>query len=318
MSGLKMKWTEICIQTTNEAVEAISFILHENGASGLVIEDPQDLYDVYDSPYGEVYELDPKDYPEEGVRIKSYLPVNSYLKDSVDEIKQAINNLQNFGLEIGANEVTLTEVNEEDWATAWKKYYKPLQVSERITIKPTWETYEPSRDDEVIIELDPGMAFGTGTHPTTMLSIQALEKYCQGNEVILDVGCGSGVLSIAAAKLGAQKVYAYDLDDVAVKSSKMNIEQNKLSDKIVVEQNNLLQNIDIKADIVVSNILAEIIVKFVDDAWKNLKGEGIFITSGIILNKKHLVLDEMKKHGFDIVEVNELDEWISIIARKPK
>lgn len=311
-----MKWTEICIQTTNEAVEAISHILHENGASGIVIEDPQDLYDIYDSPYGEVYELDPNDYPEEGVRIKSYLPVNSYLKDTVDEIMLSINNLEAFGLEIGENKVTLTEVREEDWATAWKKYYKPLQISERITIKPTWETYQPLRNDEIIIELDPGMAFGTGTHPTTMLSIQALEKYCHKGDVILDVGCGSGVLSIAAAKLGAEKVYAYDLDDVAVKSSKMNIAQNQLSDKIVVKQNNLLQGINMDADIIVSNILAEIIVKFVDDAWKNLRNKGIFITSGIIESKKQLVLDEMEKHGFDIIEVNELEEWISIIARK--
>ncbi|MBN6205994.1 50S ribosomal protein L11 methyltransferase [Ralstonia pickettii] len=311
-----MKWTEICIQTTNEAVEAISYILHENGASGIVIEDPQDLYNIYDSPYGEVYELNPNDYPEVGVRIKSYLPINSYLKDTVDEIKLSINNLEAFGLEIGENKVTLTEVNEEDWATAWKKYYKPLQISERITIKPTWETYQPVRNDEIIIELDPGMAFGTGTHPTTMLSIQALEKYCHNGDVILDVGCGSGVLSIAAAKLGAEKVYAYDLDDVAVKSSKMNIAQNQLSDKIEVKQNNLLQSIKREADIIVSNILAEIIVRFVDDAWKNLRNEGIFITSGIIENKKQLVIDEMKKHGFDIIEVNELEEWISIIARK--
>ncbi len=311
-----MKWTEICIQTANEAVEAISYILHENGASGIVIEDPQDLYDIYDSPYGEVYELDPNDYPEEGVRIKSYLPVNSYLKDTVDEIKLSIHNLQTFDLEIGENKITLTEVHEEDWATAWKKYYKPLQISERITIKPTWETYQPLNSEEMIIELDPGMAFGTGTHPTTMLSIQALEKYCHEGDMVLDVGSGSGVLSIAAAKLGAEKVYAYDLDDVAVKSSIINIVQNQLSDKIKVKQNNLLQNINIKADMIVSNILAEIIVEFVDDAWKNLRNQGIFITSGIIQNKKQLVLDEMEKHGFDIMEVNELEEWISIIARK--
>lgn len=311
-----MKWTEISIQTTNEAVESISYILHEAGASGLVTEDPQDLIKAYDSPFGEVYALDPNDYPEEGVRIKSYLPVNSYLLDTIEEIKQKINDLRTFGIDIGKNEVTMSEVDEEDWATAWKKYYKPVQISERITIKPTWETYEPKDKDEIIIELDPGMAFGTGTHPTTKLSLQALDQYSKGNEVVIDVGCGSGVLSIAAAKLGAENIYAYDLDEIAVKSSKMNIEQNQLSDKITVKQNNLLNGIDLHADIIVSNILAEIIVKFVDDAWNNLKKEGIFITSGIIQNKKQIVLDEMKVHGFEILEINELEEWISIIAKK--
>jgi len=312
-----MKWTELCIQTTNEAVEAISNILHETGASGLVIEDPLDLVKIRNSKFGEVYALNPDDYPEDGVRIKAYLSVNSNLKDAIAEIKQAINNLRTFDIDLGKNEVTLSEVDEVDWATAWKKYYKPLRVSNRITIKPTWEAYEPVNSDEIIIELDPGMAFGTGTHPTTMLSIQALEKYSKIDDVVIDVGCGSGVLSIASAKLGADKIFAYDLDEVAVKSSKMNIELNQLSDKITVKQNNLLDLINLNADLIVSNILAEIIVQFVDDAWNNLKKEGIFITSGIIQNKKELVLDELKVQGFKIIEINESEEWISIIAQKP-
>lgn len=312
-----MKWTELCIQTTNEAVEAISNILHETGASGLVIEDPLDLVKIQNSKFGEVYALNPDDYPEEGVRIKAYLSVNSNLKDAIVEIKQAINNLRTFDIDLGKNVVTLSEVDEVDWATAWKKYFKPLRVSERITIKPTWEVYEPVNSDEIIIELDPGMAFGTGTHPTTMLSIQALEKYSKFDDVVIDVGCGSGVLSIASAKLGADKIFAYDLDEVAVKSSKMNIELNQLSDKITVKQNNLLDSINLNADLIVSNILAEIIVQFVDDAWNNLKKEGIFITSGIIQNKKELVLDELKVQGFKIIEINESEEWISIIAQKP-
>ncbi len=217
-----MNWTEVCIHTTREAVESISYVLHEAGLSGLIIEDPLDLIKARDSQFGEIYELNPNDYPEEGVRIKAYLPVNSYLKDSIAEIREEINKLTDYH-DMGKNEITLSEVHEEDWATAWKKYYKPLQVTDNITIKPIWETYEPKRDSEIIIEMDPGMAFGTGTHPTTVLSIQALEKYAEPSNVVIDVGSGSGVLSIAAAKLGAEKVYAYDLDEVAVKSSKSNI-----------------------------------------------------------------------------------------------
>lgn len=311
-----MNWTEICIHTTNEAIESISYVLHEAGVSGLLIEDPLDLVKARNTQYGEIFELNPNDYPDEGVRIKAYLPVNSYLKDSIDDIKQSINNLSAF-IDLGKNEVTLSEINEEDWATAWKKYYKPAQISERITIKPTWENYQPKTEDEIIIELDPGMAFGTGTHPTTVLSIQALEKYSKSAATVIDVGCGSGVLSIVAAKLGAEKVYAFDLDEVAVKSSQENIGISGLSDKITVRKNDLLNGIDIKADIIVSNILAEIIVKFIGDAWNNLNQNGVFITSGIIKDKMEMVLAELRKQGFEVIETNEQDEWISIIARKP-
>src|SRR5690606_9073732 len=203
-----MKWTEICILTTHEAVEPISNILHETGAGGIVIEDSLELEKKQRSQYGEMYELDPNDYPEEGVRIKAYLPVNSYLGETVEQIKSAINNLLIYDIDLGKNEITLSEVNEEDWATSWKKYYKPVKVSNRITITPSWEDYQPSKEDEIIIELDPGMAFGTGTHPTTVLSLQALEKHVKDGDIVLDVGSGSGVLSIASVLLGANKAYA--------------------------------------------------------------------------------------------------------------
>ncbi|WP_085991864.1 50S ribosomal protein L11 methyltransferase [Oceanobacillus senegalensis] len=311
-----MKWSEICIETTNEAVEPISNILHETGASGLVIEDPQDLVASMESPFGEIYELNPDDYPEEGVRIKAYLPVNSFLSETVEEIKQAINNLLTYDIDVGKNKVTLSEVNEKEWATAWKKYYHPVKISKRITIKPTWEEYAPVSSDEIIIELDPGMAFGTGTHPTTVLSMQALEQYLQPGDVVMDVGSGSGVLSIASALLGAEKVYAFDLDDIAVKSTMQNAKLNQLNKAIEAKQNNLLNDVNIKSDIIVSNILAEIIIQFVDDAWKNLNNGGLFITSGIIQNKKQLVKDSLMKQGFEIIVVNEMEDWVSIVAKK--
>lgn len=311
-----MQWTEICIHTTNEAIEPISNILHETGASGLVIEDPLDLVKVRKNVFGEIYDLDPNEYPAEGVRIKAYLPMNSFLSETVNQIKLAINNLLTYDIDIGTNQVSLSEVNEEEWATAWKKYYKPVKISKKITITPTWEDYTPVSSDEIIIELDPGMAFGTGTHPTTVLSIQALETYLKENDSVIDVGCGSGVLSIAAAKLGAKEVFAYDLDEIAVKSTEFNAELNKLDQQIVVKQNDLLNNINKKADIIVSNILAEIIVQFVDDAWGNLVDGGLFITSGIIQNKKQLVKDTLIQQGFEILDLNEMEDWISIVAKK--
>ena len=311
-----MKWSEVCIHTTNEAIEPISNILHETGASGLVIEDPQDLIKVRDNVYGEIYDLDPNAYPEEGVRIKAYLPMNSFLGETVEQIKQAINNLLIYDIDLGKNHVSLSEVNEEEWATAWKKYYKPVKVSQKITITPTWEEYTPVSSDEIIIELDPGMAFGTGTHPTTVLSMQALETYLTSDDAVIDVGCGSGVLSIAAAKLGAKEVYAYDLDEIAVKSTQQNAKLNGLDNQIVVAQNNLLDHVNKQVNVIVSNILAEIIVRFVDDAWDNLVSDGLFITSGIIQNKKQLVKYKLTEQGFEIIAVNEMEDWISIVARK--
>ncbi len=312
-----MKWSEICIHTTNEAIEPVSNILHESGASGVVIEDPQDMIRE-DSGLGEIIELNPDDYPEEGVYVKAYLPVNSFIGEAVEEIKQSVTHLVSFGIDIGHNNVTLSEINEEDWATAWKKYYKPVKISEKITIIPTWEEYTPVSTDEIIIEMDPGMAFGTGTHPTTVLSIQALEQYLAKEDTVLDVGCGSGILSVASVLLGAKHVHAYDLDDIAVKSTASNAELNQVESKITPRLNNLLDDVTIEADVIVSNILAEIIVRFTDEAYHVIKPGGYFITSGIISGKKDLVKEQLTASGFEITETNKMEDWISIIARKPE
>lgn len=311
-----MKWSEICVHTSNEAVEPISNILHEAGASGVVIEDPKDLVKERDTFFGEVYELNPNDYPEVGVYVKAYLAVNSFLGEAIEEIKQSVDNLLVYDIDLGQNKITVSEVNEEDWATAWKKYYKPVKISEKITIIPTWEEYTPVFSDEIIIELDPGMAFGTGTHPTTVLSVQALERFVSKNDRVIDVGAGSGVLSIASVLLGANQVYSYDLDDVAVKSTLINAKLNNVEDRIHPKQNNLLENVDFKADIIVANILAEIIVRFVHDAYRILNPGGIFITAGIIQAKKKQVKDELVSAGFDCIEVNQMEDWVSIIAKK--
>lgn len=313
-----VKWSEISIRTTNEAIEPVSNILHEAGASGVVIENPLDLVKIREDQFGEIYELSPDDYPEEGVIIKAYLPVNSFLAESIEAIKEAINQLLLYDIDIGKNEITVSEVNEEDWATAWKKYYKPVKISDRITITPTWEQYEKTNDKELVIELDPGMAFGTGTHPTTVLSIQAIERYIKEGDYVIDVGTGSGVLSIAAAKLGAAKVQAYDLDDVAVKAATMNVEINKTGHIVKVKQNNLLENVADygNVDVIVANILADVIVRMTDDAFKLLKPGGKIITSGIIHSKKNDVKNALKNSGFQLIEIVELEDWLAIIGEK--
>jgi len=313
-----VNWAELSIQTTHEATEAISNILHESGASGVVIEDSEELGREREDRFGEIYDLNPGDFPTEGVIIKAYLPANSFISETVEEIKLAINNLKNFDINIGKNIVTMIEVNEEDWATAWKQYYHPVKISERFTIVPSWEDYKPVSTDELIIELDPGMAFGTGTHPTTVMCLQALEKTVKQHDYVIDIGTGSGVLAIGAAKLGAGHVHALDLDEVAVKAAKENVQLNHTDHNIDVVQGNLLDTVTKPGDIVVANILAEVIMSFTDDAFQIVKKGGKFITSGIIEAKKEDVKNALTQAGFELEEIMMMEDWVTIISRKPE
>ncbi|MFF5993666.1 50S ribosomal protein L11 methyltransferase [Lysinibacillus sp. KU-BSD001] len=313
-----MKWTELSILTTHEAVEAVSNILHEAGASGVVIEDSKELTKERIDQFGEIYALNPEDFPKSGVVVKAYLSATSFLAETVEEIKLAIANLINFDINVGENILTLCEVDEEDWATAWKQYYHPVKISERFTIVPTWEDYTPVSTDELIIELDPGMAFGTGTHPTTVMCLQALEKVVKAGETVVDVGTGSGVLSIGAALLGAKSVHALDLDEVAVASARENVTLNKVDHVVEVFHGNLLDTVKEPADIVVANILAEIIVTFTDDAYSIVKPGGLYVTSGIIGAKKDEVRAALEQSGFTIEEVLMMEDWVAIVARRPQ
>ena len=314
----QVKWSELSIHTTHEAVEAVSNVLHEAGASGVVIEDSMEFARERQDMFGEIYALNPNDFPAEGVILKAYLPVTSFLGETVEEVKLAINNLSNYGINVGENEVTISEVNEEEWATAWKKYYHPVKISERFTIVPTWETYEPVSTDELIIELDPGMAFGTGTHPTTVMCLQALEKTVKSGDYVTDVGTGSGVLAIGAALLGAKHVHALDLDEVAVRSANINVKLNKVQHIANVVHGNLLDTVEQQSDVVVANILAEIIMSFTNDAFQVVKEGGMYITSGIIGAKKEDVKQSLEAAGFTIVEVMMMEDWVTIISKKPE
>ena len=313
-----MKWSELSIHTKNEAVEAISNILHEAGASGVVIEDSAEYAKPREDQYGEIYALNEEDFPKEGVIVKAYLAESSFLNETVEEIKAAITNLTKFNIDIGENVVSIVEVNEEDWATAWKQYYHPVKISERFTIVPTWEDYTPVSTDELIIELDPGMAFGTGTHPTTVMCLQGLEKVVKEGDTVIDIGTGSGVLSIGAAMLGAKSVHALDLDEVAVRSAKENVALNKVSDTVEVFHGNLLDTVKEPADVVVANILAEIIMSFTDDAFTIVKPGGLYVTSGIIGAKRDDVKAALEASGFVIEEVLLMEDWVAIIARRPQ
>jgi len=311
-----MKWNEVTVATASESVEAVANILMEQGASGVAIEDVLDVENFKSDAYGEILDKETYTTLSEGAQVTAYFPETIFLPEVLPIIKGAIDRLPEYGLAVGKNEISTNEVVEEAWATAWKKYYHPVRISRYLTIVPSWEKYQAKQADEKIITLDPGMAFGTGTHPTTRLTLQALEVYVRGGETVLDVGTGSGVLSIASKHLGAQTVYAYDLDEVAVRSAEENMQLNPIAHDVHVQANNLLTGVEEAADIIVANILADIILLMIPDAWRLLKPEGTLIVSGIIEAKKQLVVEAMQAQGFEIDQVFTQKDWVAIAFKK--
>ena len=312
-------WIEVTIKTTTEAVEPITNILYEQGAGGAVIEDPKDFLfqkkNELDWDYVEEEVF--KKNEEDDVLIKTYVSEEKNVMEFVEIIKQKVLGLKDFGIDIGEGSVSLDQVNEADWANAWKAYYKPTKVGQRVVVKPTWEDYA-MQDGDLIIELDPGMAFGTGTHETTSMCIRELEKYVNKDSKVFDIGCGSGILAIAAAKLGAKEVVAVDLDEVAVKVAKENVLENKVEKSVSVMHGNLTDVIKDKADVIVANIIADIIKILTKDVQNFMKEDAIFISSGIILDKVEEVKESLIENGFEIVEVQKLGEWSAIVSKLKK
>lgn len=313
-----MKWAEVTIKTTTEAVEAITNILYEQNVGGVSIEDPKDFKFQKKHDYDwDFVEEEIFNSGYEGVIIKTYITEERDVSDDIKLIKEKIDGLKEFGIDIGEAIVELSQVDEEDWANEWKNYYKPTKIGEKIVVKPTWEEYE-AEDTDLIIELDPGMAFGTGTHETTSMCIRELEKYVKPESKIFDIGCGSGILAIAAAKLGAKNVLAVDLDEVAVKVSKENIELNKVEGSVNALHGNLMEVVNDKADIVVANIIADIIKILAKDIKQFMKDEAVFISSGIIHAKVDEVKEALTQNGLEIVHVESLGEWNAIVSKIAK
>lgn len=316
-----MNWTEVVIKTTTPGSDIVAEIMYEAGISGAVIEDRADI-EIYQKPEG-VW-----DYIDEGildhmgpaVLVKGYLPDDEKLNDRIQCIQDSIQTLKSLHsneIDLGLCSISFNHVKDEDWATSWKKYYKPIKIGKSVVIKPTWETYTQNQD-EVIIELDPGMAFGTGTHETTMMCIQLIEKYIKTGDTTIDIGCGSGVLSLVAAKLGAENCLAVDFDTSAVKISRENVLLNKLVDKIVVKETNLLDHITEHADMVMANIIADVIINLSSSVEEHLKENGIFIASGIIKDRAIDVENVLYGQGYLLIEKMSMGEWVAYAFRKGK
>lgn len=304
-------WQEVMVQVHRDAQEAVSNLLIETGSQGVAIADSAD-YIGQEDRFGELY---PHVEQSDMIAITAYYPSSTNLADVTVTINEQLAELASFGLQVGQVTVESQELAEEDWADNWKKYYEPARITHDLTIVPSWTDYEASAGEKVI-KLDPGMAFGTGTHPTTKMSLFALEQVLRGGETVIDVGTGSGVLSIASSLLGAKTIYAYDLDDVAVRVAQENIDLNQGTDNIHVAAGDLLKGFGQEADVIVANILADILVLLTDDAYRLVKDQGYLILSGIISEKLDMVLEAAFSAGFFLETHMVQGEWNALVFKK--
>lgn len=307
-------WIEVRVITKSEALEPISGIFYGLDCKGVAIEDPNDILGREQGPLTwDFADINVLEHKGTVAVVKAYFAEEDNIEEILVYINEKIKELKDMGIDVGEGKVEDEKMFEEDWANNWKKYYKPTKVGSKIVVKPTWEDYE-TKNDELLVELDPGMAFGTGTHETTRMCIQALERYVKEDSTVFDVGCGSGILAISAAKLGAKLAVGVDLDPVAVESAKENVNFNNL-DNIEILYGNLVEVIDGKADIVVANIIAEIICILTEDVKRVIKEGGYFITSGIIHDRVEMVTKKLEETGFEVLEINKDGEWNCIVAK---
>ncbi|PTK27628.1 50S ribosomal protein L11 methyltransferase [Mammaliicoccus sciuri] len=310
-----MNWIEYSIMINSEAEPEVTALLNELGANGVVIEDSAELEKEHRDVYGEIYELNPADYPDHDIRVKCYFNELVFTDQLEQEIQETIANVNGIQSEILSFEKTV--IKESDWENEWKNYFHPFKASERFVIVPSWkqEGYQNNEGD-LCIKLDPGMAFGTGDHPTTSMCLRHIEEVVQPQHKVIDVGTGSGILSIACHLLGVNDIKAVDLDDLAIKVAKENFEINDCEKDIIADTGNLLTEETEQYDVIIANILAHIIDLMIEDSYERLNDNGYFITSGIIEEKSDEIIEKLQNTGYTIEKVLREDGWVSIRARK--
>ncbi len=309
-----MKWCEVSIQTTHEATEIIAEIFRDLGASGVVIEDPELVNDYITSGKWDYTDI-PIATETEVVTEKAYLPVNGELDGRLKSFELELAALKERGVSIAPGIITTCELQDEDWSDTWKQYFHVEKPGERIVIKPTWESYE-AKEGELVVELDPGAAFGTGTHATTSMCIKELEQLVKPGMTVFDVGTGSGILSIISAKLGAKDIQAVDYDDSVIKIVEENLAQNNVQNIVSVAQSDLMQNVHGKANLVIANIIADIIIRLFDQLDEHLEEDGTLLTSGIIEDRIDDVIDAADAHGYQVVKRLENKGWACITFKR--
>ena len=310
------QWLEVSIKVKHEAEEVTAEILREAGArNGVAIEDPVLYETVRKSLPFELCDPLPEETDLSVVTVKAYYPKDEELQKRLQRIEAELTAVEKRIGRFRIGPTLFRKVSETDWSDEWKQYFHVTRVGKHIVVKPSWESYEPEAED-IVLELDPGMAFGTGTHPTTVLVLEALEKTVHRDTTVFDVGTGSGILAMTAAKLGAKSIKAVDIDGVAVRTAKDNIAKAGLADRIEVKQGDLLHGTDGKADVIVANILADIIILLLPDIPGKLKEGGLFFASGIIEDYQEAVTEAAERVGLRVKEVTRIKDWVGLLMEK--
>ena len=317
-----MKWKKFTLATTTQAVDLVSSMLDDIGIEGVEIEDNVPLTER--ETKGMFIDILPELPPDEGVaKVSFYVDDDRDIEELMKQVEEGLDELAVF-TDLGQRTISASETEDKDWINNWKQYFKPFTVDD-ILIKPTWETIPEEHRDKLLVQIDPGTAFGTGMHETTQLCSRQLKKAVDSGTKLLDVGTGSGILGITALKLGAKEVWGTDLDENAITAVGENLEANGISgERFHVLQGNILNDPSVQEwagfgcyDVVVANILADVIILLVDEIPVHLKQGGLFITSGIINMKEQAVLDAFAKNpAFEVLEVTRQGEWVSVTARK--
>lgn len=304
-----MKWIEVKVKfnffNKEMGADLISNIFFETGLHGVVIVDPDD---------------EPPDGWGDGVTIKpeynavtAYAPENEFLEQRNRRIADELSRLK-AELKIEYS-IELRQIDEEDWAESWKKYFWPQKIGKQIVVKPTWREYKQN-NGEIVIEIDPGMAFGMGTHPSTSLCVEMLEKYLEPDDSILDVGTGSGILLLSAAGLGAKNLSGIDTDEVAVKIAAQNLLINDIkADRFNITTGKISAITKGNFDLIIANILTDVIIGIIRDVKRLLKDNGIFICSGIVEENKDIVANKLQNAGFEIFDITIKEKWAAVAAK---
>jgi ribosomal protein L11 methyltransferase len=311
-----MDWIELIVHTTTDGAESVSYELIELGSAGTMIEDRADIPDPA-KPHGIWEIIDPKliETMPEDVQVHGWFEDDGKGKTAIAGLHDRLELLKADHPEYGTLEIDYRTVSDDTWKDTWKKYYKPFYVTDHMVIKPTWEEFTPRQDDQVI-EIDPGMAFGSGTHETTAMCIQLLKENIRGGENVIDVGTGSGILAIAAGLLGAGAVLAVDIDRDAVRVARRNVDHNGLDRIISVQEGDLLKHVKEQCDICVANIISDVIIANCASLMQHIVPGGLFICSGIVVDRTEEVHDALEKAGYQILEERHRGEWTAFLSRR--
>ncbi|MCI8403440.1 MAG: 50S ribosomal protein L11 methyltransferase [Clostridia bacterium] len=322
-----MNWIKVSIFTTSEGIEPVSGRLYQLGIAGLEIEDEQDFKDFLEnnSQYWDYVDDELIKRMAGETKVRTYVSDDTAGRELLIAIKSTIDELKSLDEndEFGRLEIEADNMTEEDWSNNWRQYFHPMEIGEKVMIKPEWEELtEPT--ERIVFNIEPGMSFGTGSHYTTQLCIEALERYIKPGVRMLDLGCGSGILSIISLLLGADEAVAVDIDPNAVDTAYQNAERNGVDrSRYKVLAGNVVTDYDIqreisknKYEVVAANIVADVIIGLAPKAKEYMTADGVFITSGIIDDRVDDVKSALVDSGFEIISVNQRKDWVSIICKQ--